>query len=489
MVAVGAVAAVAIVVAAGYGYAAVTATNQSYTGCLQGGAISNVAIGAVPTKPCPNNAVQISWSQTGPQGQTGATGPQGPQGATGATGPTGPKGDTGATGPTGPKGDTGATGPQGPKGDTGATGPQGPKGDTGATGPQGVPGTDGKDGKDGADGGSLIGSACSLPDDTPGTVQMSVAANGAISFVCQTTGGGTDLCANVPTYPHATTNCDPDTGTLTITCSAGFANVDTDITNGCEVNLNTDVNNCGAVGRTVPSVPHATVGCVSGNFVILGCNAGFANVDGVFDNGCEVNLNTDPMNCGSVGHVAVLSGATAACVAGQVVIASCLGEHYDVDNAATNGCERLQPYTAHVQSAFMPSVGSFSNCDFDFSTTISGDLYSDSRLHDNPVISAFVPSVGSAPAWYRVVAASNPFCLNDYEVTFTVTGGAATPCYKLTLQTDRLSDSRLVSGNSQATMQGGSGSYTDDSNVFFKVEKTCALPVQEAIHYTIQFHL
>ena len=49
-------------------------------------------------------------------------------------GDSGPKGETGATGPQGPKGDTGDTGPQGPKGDKGDTGPQGPKGDTGAPG-------------------------------------------------------------------------------------------------------------------------------------------------------------------------------------------------------------------------------------------------------------------------------------------------------------------------------------------------------------------
>jgi len=199
IVAVGAVAAVAIAVAASYGYAAVTAPNQMYTGCLQAGTVVDLAIGATPTKPCPNNAVQISWNQTGPAGatgltgetgatgaagDTGATGPQGLKGDTGATGPQGLKGDTGATGPQGPKGDTGATGPQGPKGDTGATGPQGPKGGTGATGPQGVPGTDGQDGKDGT---SLVGSACALPDNTPGTVQMSVAADGAISFNCHIT--------------------------------------------------------------------------------------------------------------------------------------------------------------------------------------------------------------------------------------------------------------------------------------------------------------
>ena len=60
----------------------------------------------------------------GPQGETGATGPQGSQGETG---------ETGATGPQGPQGETGATGPQGPQGETGATGPQGPQGEVGDT--------------------------------------------------------------------------------------------------------------------------------------------------------------------------------------------------------------------------------------------------------------------------------------------------------------------------------------------------------------------
>ena len=64
----------------------------------------------------------------GPQGSTGATGPQGPKGDTGAQGPKGDTGATGATGPQGPTGATGATGPQGPTGPKGPTGPQGPRG-------------------------------------------------------------------------------------------------------------------------------------------------------------------------------------------------------------------------------------------------------------------------------------------------------------------------------------------------------------------------
>ena len=87
--------------------------------------------------------IQYWCNLKGPQGETGATGPQGPQGETGATGPQGPKGETGATGPQGPKGDTGPQGEIGPQGPKGDIGPQGPKGETGATGQQGPKGDTG----------------------------------------------------------------------------------------------------------------------------------------------------------------------------------------------------------------------------------------------------------------------------------------------------------------------------------------------------------
>jgi hypothetical protein len=76
----------------------------------------------------------------GPQGPTGATGPQGiqgPTGPTGATGAQGLQGLTGATGAQGLQGLTGATGAQGPTGATGSQGLQGLTGATGATGPAG----------------------------------------------------------------------------------------------------------------------------------------------------------------------------------------------------------------------------------------------------------------------------------------------------------------------------------------------------------------
>ena len=81
----GAVTAIAVVVAAGYGYAAVSADNQTYTGCLQNGDLTAIAIGSTPVKNCPKTATQISWSQTGPAGTPGTNGTNGTDGTNGVS--------------------------------------------------------------------------------------------------------------------------------------------------------------------------------------------------------------------------------------------------------------------------------------------------------------------------------------------------------------------------------------------------------------------
>jgi hypothetical protein len=90
-------------------------------------------------------AVQVMYTQVGPQGATGATGVAGADGATGASGL---DGATGATGLAGGQGATGATGISGNDGSTGATGVAGADGATGATGATGV-GTQGSTGATG----------------------------------------------------------------------------------------------------------------------------------------------------------------------------------------------------------------------------------------------------------------------------------------------------------------------------------------------------
>jgi hypothetical protein len=134
VLAVGALAAVAIVVAAGFGYAAVAADNRTYTGCLQSGTLTNIAIGATPMKACAKNATEISWSQTGPPGTPGTNGINGTNGvsvtsATEAAGANCADGGSKFTAANanvtyacnGAKGDKGDQGIQGEKGDPGAS--------------------------------------------------------------------------------------------------------------------------------------------------------------------------------------------------------------------------------------------------------------------------------------------------------------------------------------------------------------------------------
>jgi hypothetical protein len=87
-----------------------------------------------------------------------------------------------------------------------------------------------------------------------------------------------------------------------LSCNPGFANCDGNPSNGCEVNLNSSITNCGACGNSCGSLPNAISGCVGGSCVILSCNAGFANCDGINANGCEVNLKTSTTNCGACGN-------------------------------------------------------------------------------------------------------------------------------------------------------------------------------------------
>jgi hypothetical protein len=94
-------------------------------------------------------AVQVMYTQVGPQGIQGATGPAG---ATGATGPQGATGAQGIQGLKGDAGDQGNQGIQGPKGDTGLTGPTGLTGSTGPAGAQGIQGVKGDTGDTGATG-------------------------------------------------------------------------------------------------------------------------------------------------------------------------------------------------------------------------------------------------------------------------------------------------------------------------------------------------
>ena len=69
-------------------------------------------------------------------------------------------------------------------------------------------------------------------------------------------------------------------------CSQGFADVDGNLLNGCEVNLMTSLLHCGAVGNAV-NIPNATGACAGGVPVLVSRDPGWFNVNGSLVDGCE----------------------------------------------------------------------------------------------------------------------------------------------------------------------------------------------------------
>jgi hypothetical protein len=121
-------------------------------------------------------------------------------------------------------------------------------------------------------------------------------------------------------------------------CNAGYADCDRNPANGCEVNLNTDVNNCGACGHAC-SRNNATSHCAGGACLVDSCAPGYGNCNLSPSDGCETNLLSDPNNCGACGHVCAGAHATEACVNGLCVVAACDAGYGNGDNDASTGCE------------------------------------------------------------------------------------------------------------------------------------------------------
>ena len=94
-------------------------------------------------------------------------------------------------------------------------------------------------------------------------------------------------------------------------------------TDGCEVNLATDVNNCSACNMRCV-LPNAVLACMAGACVVTGCNVGFANCNGLPADGCEVNTTNDAKNCKQCGMVCPNGGACVNSVCAMANLKSCL---------------------------------------------------------------------------------------------------------------------------------------------------------------------
>jgi serine/threonine protein kinase len=110
--------------------------------------------------------------------------------------------------------------------------------------------------------------------------------------------GKTCYACNVP---HATPRCNRLHACDIAVCYHGFEDCNGDGRDGCETDVRTDPDNCGACGRRCPALPHAERGC-GDVCTIWRCAPGYRDCNGVVSDGCEVAALDDAAHCGTCGH-------------------------------------------------------------------------------------------------------------------------------------------------------------------------------------------
>jgi len=121
---------------------------------------------------------------------------------------------------------------------------------------------------------------------------------------------------------------------------------------GCETDLASDGLNCGACANNCTDQVFGgfqTGTCASGACVFGNCQYPTADCDSTQGNGCEVDLSSDVNNCGACGNACPSNPANAAavdCVLGECVITQCNPFYSDCDADVNTGCEVLDSDSA-----------------------------------------------------------------------------------------------------------------------------------------------
>lgn len=185
-----------------------------------------------------------------------------------------------------------------------------------------------------------------VPPDTACEMRADCDMNGSCEVALGTVTNCQD-CGDRCTAPAgATASCDFATG-CGWTCNAGFENCDLADGNGCEVNTNTSMSNCGGCGLVCgTTLAGARAACSVGD-CIVSCQTGFADCNGDLmagsgSNGCEIDTRVSLMHCGGCGMLCELppgaANATPVCM-GSACRFTCTMGYRDCDGDLSNGCE------------------------------------------------------------------------------------------------------------------------------------------------------
>jgi hypothetical protein len=178
----------------------------------------------------------------------------------------------------------------------------------------------------------VCGIACA-----PGTADCDMMSANACEVTLASNPMHCGVCGNAcPTRPNATAAC--TTGVCSFTCAMGFGNCNGLTSDGCEVDLQSNPLNCGACARRCSAVANGTATCASSTCGFA-CLPGFGDCNSNGLDGCEVSIASSPLHCGRCGNACPTpTNATASCAAGTCG-AACNPGFGNCDGDLTNGCE------------------------------------------------------------------------------------------------------------------------------------------------------
>jgi len=185
-------------------------------------------------------------------------------------------------------------------------------------------------------------------DDDAGAAECRVVPDSNCAIVClERCNNMDDDCDGVVDNNSAASSCDIangeaacDQGTCRLVrCVGDYADCNGIESDGCEVLLPSDPNNCGLC-QAECSFLNATALCIQDQCVRGDCLPSFGDCDGQPSNGCETSLTTLAA-CGScAGRCVAGPNALPTCDTGVCAIAECVGNYEDCDEDVATGCEQ-----------------------------------------------------------------------------------------------------------------------------------------------------
>jgi hypothetical protein len=182
------------------------------------------------------------------------------------------------------------------------------------------------------------GGVCSCGGCTPGFFDCDGNCANGCETNTNTDPNNCGACGNVCVLQNATAACVQGSCAIA-TCKPGYLDCDGSPANGCEIDGKYDPNDCGSCGHTCTLPPSKPV-CENGGCFVPGyCTTFLADCDGIPANGCETSVAFDVNNCGMCYFVCTVPNATPACTWGKCTIGMCNPGYLDCNASPSDGCE------------------------------------------------------------------------------------------------------------------------------------------------------